>query len=272
MKGMQIVMTADSRSGRTSNRNAPQWVANTLILRAWRQVKIVGLRVQALVILSGVCAVLSFGQTVSFEVVPPTWITPDGAPEHRGEREGSGPPRAFIFPSLGPHEEVSTSPPIPLLTNFFGQHNRFRSAVFRWSSGSGQIELAVDRRKDDSDARVAITPASETLIRRLSWEGFENLQAAFVDWLFDHTNCGFFTSCESRYTSEFNHHLITLWKSALTDGTLGEFASVNLNRPRPKGITYSGGVPGNPRHISADPYVCDKDSRRAASGRDLGER
>jgi hypothetical protein len=203
--------------------------------------------------LSFLFAAIASGQTLTLEVVPPTWITPDGVPEHRGEADAPGPPRAFVFPSLGPHEQVGTAAVIPPLVNFFGPRNRFRSDTFRWQSGDGggQIELAVERNNDDPDATISIKASSESSIRRLNWADFNLLQAAFVDWLFDHTNCGLLKNCESRYTSEFRHHLRTLWKSALAGATFGEFAVGHLNLSRPTEIAYSGDVQ-TLRQISAN--------------------
>jgi hypothetical protein len=183
------------------------------------------------------------GTSVAYDVVPPSWITADGVANHYGHNDPEGTAsRAFVFPSLGPQDQVSRGPDIPTLTNFFGQHNHFRSNTFQWPRrGAPQVVLSVTRGQDD-DATISISADSEAAIRRLSWREFRQLQVDFLDWLYDHTNCGFFVDCESRYTKEFKDQLIELWKAVLNTADFGTFADSHLNTGRAQPIHYTGTV------------------------------
>lgn len=189
-----------------------------------------------------ICASIAHSETVTYEVVPPSWITPDGVAKHYGGDAMKGrEARAFVFPSVGPQDNVSQGPVIPTLASFFARDNDFRSNTFRWPrSGTPQIVLSVTRRLED--ATIRISADSEAAIRRLSWMTFQRLQSDFVAWLFKHTNCGIFVDCESRFSKQFRRHLITLWTAVLSDATFGPFAAEHLNLSRPVGIAYSGTV------------------------------
>jgi hypothetical protein len=186
---------------------------------------------------------------VTYEVVPPSWITSDGVAEHHGDNDpASTAPHAFVFPSLGPQDNVPKGPAIPTLTNFFERHNHFHSNTFQWlRRDRATVSISVNRSDEGKphheDATITISANSEAAIRRLTWTEFQELQAGFLEWLFDHTNCGFFVSCESRYTEGFKGHLVTLWKAVLCTADFGTFAASHLNKGRTQLVQYIGSVP-----------------------------
>lgn len=181
----------------------------------------------------------SFAQ-VTYEVVPPTWITPDGGSRHLGENDPGGtPPRAFVFPSLVAGDPDPSGPSIPTFQDFFARHNRFQSSTFSWQSAlGGLVKITVARNRND--ATIEVNVESERVIRLLSWDEFLRLQSAFVRWLFDNTNCGFFVKCECRYAPDLRHSLMTLWKDVLNDATFGPFSERHLNRLDRFALDYEG--------------------------------
>jgi hypothetical protein len=185
---------------------------------------------------------VSFAQrtTVTYEVVPPIWITSDGVRQHLGEIDPGGmPPRAFVFPSLTANDPAPSPPSIPTFKDFFARHNHFRSNTFSWQSPvSGSVEMTVTR--NQNDATIDVNAKSEKVIRTLSLEEFLHLQSSFIGWLFDNTNCGFFVKCESRYSPDLKHNLIILWKKVLNDATFGPFSEKNLNLSDRFTMDYEG--------------------------------
>lgn len=179
-----------------------------------------------------------------YDVVPPAWITPDGDSERAdGDRDGHG-SRAFVFPSLAPSDSV----PIPMhyeIQKFFQQHNHFHETVFTWSQGDGSnqaIEIKTSRHEADPLIDVDIDAASLGRIRKLDWERFRQLQRAFLSWLFKHSNCGWFSNCEDRFTDQFHNNLLSLWK----DHVLGET------------VTLGGTLPATGGCVSNDHVLSDQ--------------
>jgi hypothetical protein len=178
----------------------------------------------------------------SYDVVSPVWITHDGDPSHSGKDDGNREPRALIFPSLASSESAPGPLRVPL-QNFFRPQNRFHEKAFAWSAfpdSRTAIELRISR--SGADAVVDIDIASMSQIRKLSWEEFGQLQGAFRNWLFDHSNC-WFGNCEARFTDGFRDNLIALWKDhVLKEATFENFAIRYLNESTKRNfaVSYAG--------------------------------
>lgn len=199
------------------------------------------------------CASLAYSTTQTYEIVPPSWISPDGMPEHQGKSDSKESGIAYIFPSIpdaapdssGPGVAKSepadpSSPTVATLKGFFRPHTHFRQFTFQWPHREApELTLVVERQGDD--AVVTMMPVSERALRKLSWERFENLQASYLDRLLDHTNCNWFGSCDNRF-NDINPQLISMWKILLSHATLSNFARDRLNLFGPRPLSYSGTI------------------------------
>jgi len=139
-------------------------------------------------------------QLRQYDVVPPVWITADGDMDYKGE--GAGETRAFVFPSLAPADTAVRGERIEL-ENFLRPHNRLKSARFEWRADKS-LGMAVNR--SGSDIVIEIDDGSMSLIRKLDWDRFRQLQGAFRDWLLERSGCLLFSEGESRF-SELGRHL-----------------------------------------------------------------
>jgi hypothetical protein len=162
-----------------------------------------------------------------YDVVPSSWITPDGSSDHAADPSGTA-PTAFIFPSLDPDkpaDEFSTT-----LVNFFRPGNRFHESTFPWSPAARQHdEIEATFTRSNADLKIVIGAGSMARIRRLSWEEFAQLQGAFKDFLFDHSNCWFFGNCKGRFNNIYPV-LTEFWRDqVLKDASFEKFAYAYLN-------------------------------------------
>jgi hypothetical protein len=190
----------------------------------------VALRAHLVVALAAACLPAAAGiEEHSYEVIPSTWVTADGAKPPVGATTSGS---AFIFPSTLPGETIEDGEPFTIPDALRDEHAHFHARKpYCWpDTNCSQIRITVTRRTNEKNKAVDLEFKFTNLgsIRQLSFKDFRRLQRGFDRWMRRRASRFWWGDGSAQFV-DLHKTLLVIWtEHALPK--FSDFARSRLNR------------------------------------------